>query len=232
MEQTDSNYLKMVDATLADLDKDKSFWEDDAEIKETVDAIVAAKNNVTEKNRTIPALVTTGYTSDKNNAYERAKKKALKLCKKLSGYAKKKRNNGLLAQVDYSKSSLSRGTEKEVIDRIQAILTTATTLLTVLTTFKVTAAEIADIKADITEYQGKIDNRSNTGTEKTVTVAAVDTDLSELHYQLDILDDLIEGFSDDEGFIARYKKSRVVIDYGKDKTKANNKTVANTAAKN
>jgi hypothetical protein len=116
----------------------------------------------------------------------------------------------------------------EAIIRCKAILDAATTNITSLAAFKVTEAGITSIRQSITAYEGYVDKRTSTTANRTVSGEEVTAVISRIRENLDTLDDLIDGLIDDEGFIARYKAARKIVDYGKGKTLKSKKADSTT----
>lgn len=221
MQQQDSNFISMLTATLANLKKNENLWAGDPEITETIGILERILNEVTNTTKTQSGLVGAGYTIDKNNVFDVIIDKTFRLCKKMSAYAKKKGDNALLALVDHSISSLSRGIEKDAINRCMAIADAADARLSNLTNFKITADDISAIKSLIVTYNQHVDGRSTTNNEKSALGKSLPDKIEILRHNIDILDDLIDGFIEDPIFIASHKSARVVNDYGTGKTLEN-----------
>ena len=77
------------------------------------------------------------------------------------------------------------------------------------------------IRQQIEDYNQHLEGRSTVKTSKTVSIHDISGQITSLNNHLIILDDMIEGYIDDDDMIARYKSARIVIDYGKGKTAKN-----------
>jgi len=221
MKQTDFNFLNMSDRVLSHMLVGIELWKNEPEIVEVVEEIKQKRDDVSEKGALESGLSGKGHTSAKDNTLDSLATKTCKLSKKISGYAKKRGLLNLIPLVDVSVTSISRGPEKEVINRCKAIADIAVKNMDDLVSFKVTVDEIEQIKNLISEYQLHIDNRSNTNISKSSSGEDISKDISEIRHQLDILDDLVEGSLDDNTFIRDYKAARLIDDYGKGKTLKN-----------
>lgn len=231
MEQDVVNYLNMTGGALDFLNKERTLWEKETELAEVVTDVEADYLTVLTTSTHIVGLKTQGITTLKNITFDLIMARTLKICKRMSGYAKKKGHQDLLPLVNHSDSSLRKGTEKEAITRCKAILDAAMANLTNLVNFKVKEADIAPIRQYITSYEGYVNSRTSTTSERTVSGEELMAIISRIRKNLDILDDLVEGLIDDEGFIARYKASRRIVDYGKGKTLKNSKVNKTTSDK-
>ena len=221
MNQSEFNYLNMSDRVMSHMLGGKLLWENDPEIVEVVEVIKYLRNDISEKGALESGLSGKGHTSAKDNSLDRLATKACKLSKKISAYAKKKGLLELIPLVDVSVTTISRGPEKEVINRCLAITGIAVKHFENLASFSVKKDEIEQIKNLITEYQKHIDNRSNTNISKSSSGEDIANDISGMHHQFDILDDLVEGTLEDNTFIREYRVARLIDDYGKGKTLKN-----------
>lgn len=221
MEQREFNFLNMTDRVLAHMLVGKLIWENEPEIVEVVAVIEQRRSDIAKKGAVEAGLSGKGYTSAKDNTLDTIATKTCKLSKKISGYAKKKGLLELIPLVNVSVTTISRGPEKEVINRCRAITDIAVNHIENLASFSVKNDEIELIKKLIFEYQNHIDNRSNTNISKSSSGEDIANDIGALRHQLDILDDLVEGSLEDNTFIREYKASRLIDDYGRGKTLKN-----------
>jgi hypothetical protein len=221
MNQTDFNFLHMTENTLGGLNKDKSVWESEPEIVKLIGIIQSDYDQILIKGANISGTLTTSYTGPKNDCFDKAVQATFKLSRKMSAYAKINNDGKVLPLVDLSMSALSRGIEKEILLRCQAIAQQAEALLPVLQKYKVTADEIAFIRQMAEECTEYAKQRSVASSDKVNDGKDIGALIISLRTNLDTLDDLIEGMIDDQAFISRYKSLRNVIDYGKGKTLKN-----------
>jgi hypothetical protein len=221
MNQREFNFLNMTDSVMSHMLIGKLLWENNPEIVEVVEAIKQRRNDITVKGAVEAGLSGKGHTSAKDNTLDTLATLTCKLSKKISGYAKKKSLLELIPLVNVSVSTISRGPEKEVINRCSAIADIAVKHLENLASFNVKTDEIEQIEKLISEYQNHIDNRSNTNISKSSSGVDIADDIGEIRHQLDILDDLVEGSLEDNPFIREYQATRLIDDYGKGKTLKN-----------
>jgi len=222
MQQRIINFLKMTSGIIAGMQKEKSVWEDEEEIVAVFTDVVNVYTNIESKNHGILGTDTTGFTNEKDNLFDKLTHLTYKLCKKMSGYAKRNKDYALLPLVDVSLLTLQRGIEKEAVERCAAIVEKATVLLPQLASFKVNDAQLTTIKEQIKAYNTSLDTRTATGGSLTVSGSEISERIAALREHFDVLDDLVEGLIEEEGFIARYKSWRRIVDYGKGKTLPNN----------
>ena len=221
MNQREFNFLNMSDSVMSHMLVGKPLWENNPEIVEVVALIEQLRNDISVKGGVESGLSGKGHTSAKDNTLDSLATKTCKLSKKISAYAKKKGLPELIPLVNVSVTTISRGPEKEVINRCRAITSIAVKHMENLASFSVKNDEIEQIEKLISEYQNHIDNRSNTNISKSSSGADITDDISAMRHQLDILDDLVEGSLEDNTFIREYKATRLIDDYGKGKTLKN-----------
>lgn len=221
MNQSEFNFLGMNDRVIAFMLNGITLWAEEPEIVDVVDAIKTERTAITVKGALESGLSGKGFTDAKNDSLDSFVAKTYKLCKKISAFAKKKGLLSLQPLVDISLSSLSRGPEKEVINRCKAITTIASDHLSELESFKVTTAEIDLINDLISDYNEHIDKRSTTNISKSSSGQDIANHIGSMRHQFNLLDDLVEGLLDEETFIRDYKAARMIDDFGKGKTLKN-----------
>jgi hypothetical protein len=221
MEQKSINFLKMTSNVIAGMDQEKAVWENEPEILKKYNEIKLGYETSNAKNQLILSADKTGFTIEKDNLFDNITQGTHKLVLKLSAYAKIKNDHVLLPFVDLSLSALSRGPEKEAVDRCGAIIERAVQMLPQLAMVKITTEQLEAIKQQIADYKNSLTQRSTLSTKLSVSNDEISKEIASIRINFDILDDLIEGIIEDEGFIARYKSWRKIPGYGKGKTLKN-----------
>ena len=222
MNQSYSNILTMVQAVLACMKKDQEAWSNEQEIVTEIEAIESDFKAAKAIDDVLSGMDSKAYTDASNQEYEIVVTLTLKLCKKLCVSARRNNDPALLLLANHSQSSITYGKRKGVISRCTAIINKAESMLEALQAYKVTENEITAIRQHIALFDIHTDERSNVKTDKTtLTQLNLPDYIQSIRQRLIILDDLVEGFLDDEDVIARYKQSRVVVNYGKLKTAKN-----------
>lgn len=221
MEQRSINFLKMTSGVISGMEQEKTIWETETEIANQHASIKSTFESIGSKNQLILGTDKTGYTSAKDNLFDDITHGTHKLTRKLSAYAKINKVHLLLPLVDLSLSTLTRGPEKEAVDRCAAIIEKAVQMLPQVASYKINQEQLDEIRKQIADYNTSLNERTNVSTNLKISGEEIDEDIANLRIMLDILDDLIEGIIDDEGFIARYKSLRKIPSYGKGKTLKN-----------
>jgi DNA-binding transcriptional MerR regulator len=229
MNQNQINYLNMAAGAIAGMRKEQALWENEPEIIAVFKSLVSVFDTISSKYEFMAGTSLPSYTTTKDNTFDRIIAATHKLARKLSAYAKIRSDFNLLPLVDVSVTGLSRGPEADVIKRCSAIADHAQKRLRELTSFKITEVELSDIKQLIADYNNHSGNRSTVSSDKLNTGREISSLISQLREKFDILDDLVEGLIDNDGFISRYKSLRSIIDYGVGKT-LKNKSTENTPA--
>lgn len=218
MRQTDSNFLTMVGSVLANLTKDQADWSAEPEIVTEVNAINAEYVRIREDLDLVSGLDPKGHTITKTITFETIIHATYKLCRKMCVYARRKNDRILFQLVNYSENALRAGMEKSALSRCSAIVKKAESMTDVLAPFKITRDELSGIQNLMTVYNQQVDGRSTVKTSKQVSVKDISGQIKSLKDRFAILDDMIEGFIDNDEMIDRYLASRIVINYGKGKT--------------
>jgi uncharacterized protein YeeX (DUF496 family) len=226
MKQTQFNFLNMLSGVLNGLNSERPVWENESEIVSLYDQLESEHNRIISLDGALSATDLTGYTAQKDNTFDQLIASTYKLAKKMSAYAKKNNIVTLLPLINISYSTLSRGPELEAVNRCAGIADKASELIDNLSSFKVTEAEIEAVRQLIEDYRKHAAERIAASKDKPVKGSEISQLLSNLRTNLDIMDDLVKGLIDDQGFIARYKSWRSIVDYGKGKT-LKNKAVEN-----
>jgi len=222
MKQLYSNLLTMLATMLASVKKDQAAWSGETEIAVEIAAIETEYHELKTIIDQLSGLDSRGYTDAGNQEFELIVSLTLKLCKKLCVAARRTNDSALLQLANHSQSSLHAGKHKEVISRCTAIVNKAESKFGVVQSYKVTLDEITIIRQHISTLDTNIDNRSNVNTDKTtLNQHRLPELVHSIRERLIILDDMVEGFIDDEDVVARYKQSRVTVNYGKSKTAKN-----------
>jgi len=221
MEQKAINTLKMVSNVVAGMEQEKAVWEGEPEIVKKNIEIKSVYESIGGKNLIILSTDKSGFTTAKDILFENITNATYKLLRQMSAYAKIKNDHVLLPLVDLSMSALTRGPQKEVVDRCAAIVEKAIQLLPQFSIVKVKAETLEIIKNQIKDFNNTLTERSTVSTNLSVSGEEIAQGIVTLKISLDILDDLVEGIIEDEGFIARYKSWRKIPDFGKGKTLKN-----------
>jgi hypothetical protein len=229
MKQNYINYLNMAAGVIAGMRKEQALWENEPEMVSLFNSLVSLFDTVSSKYEFISGTDLSSYTTSKDNIFDRIIAVTYKLSRKMSAYAKIRNDVQILSLVDQSFTGLSRGPEQDAIKRCAAIADHAQKRLSDLVAFKVTENEISALRQSITDYGSHTGERSTVSSDKINTGKEIGDLIAQLREKFDILDDLVEGLIDDDGFIARYKSLRSIIDYGVGKT-LKNKTAPKTVS--
>ncbi len=224
MRQTQFNFLNMLGVVLNGMNNERSLWENEPEIASTYSLLDTEYNQVNSLNESVSATDPGGLTDLKDNTYDQLMNTTYKLMKKMSAWAKKNNRLTLLPLVGISYSALSRGPEPESVNRCAGIADKAVENLENLASFKVTNADIDNIRQLITDYRKQASERTTVSKDKSEKGSEIVEKIKNLRNSLDIMDDLVKGLVEDQEFINRYKSWRNITDYGKGKT-LKNKTV-------
>jgi len=211
MNKRQLNYLTMAKATLACMESRKSEWNSINPVKKAVTVIGTLVSTLDTEIKKQYNLQTTGLTEDKNQKFENMCAQAFKTASKIKAFAKVTGNKILLDAVNFSESALKAGSENETIVQCKTILEKAQENKKQLTDYQVSQESINQLKQAIEAYTPLVAQRDATGDERVAATARINKYITNIREQLDILDDLTEGFFDEE-FIDIYRQARQIID--------------------
>lgn len=159
---------------------------------------------------------TSGGAAEKRAALQTLGDAACFVATQVSAYAAKTSNLTLQARVNYSRTSVTAGSEQDAVTRCQTIHTSATEHLAALSKYRVDAAKLTELDHAIKAFQALI----NAPRDSTAQSAAATKQLPALFKTTDALlknqlDKLMACFSASEPtFHAEYQTARVIVDAG------------------
>jgi hypothetical protein len=210
-----NNKLKMGQVTLACVNEsgNKAFWqgivgivEAVADVDATVTAIIGESQKQAARN---------GFSAEKQSARELLLLTAFTVCSGLTALAAATGNASLAAQSDFSRSSLAKGREQEVINRCQTLSDLGDANKVALAAkYNVSADDLDALDAAIIEFVG---SQAKPRNGRAISAAATKR-MEALFAKLDAtlnnqLDPLLEKFAATQpAFYAAYRTARSIVD--------------------
>ena len=204
----------MYGSVQAVLNRNKSKW---LTFEPMAEAVTAFDGPVAQIIALAPRQIrTSGGAADKRAALQTLGDAAWFVATQVSAYAAKTSNLTLQARVNYSRTSVTAGSEQDAVTRCQTIHTAATEHLAALSKYRVDAAKLTELDHAIKAFQALI----NAPRDSTAQSAAATKQLPALFKTTDALlknqmDKLMASFSASEPtFHAEYQTARVIVDTG------------------
>lgn len=213
MEITQTNKLKMTQATLGCLQDNAAAWTDIKGIQEASDSAQTLVDAIVE--RSLKQSAATGFAKFKTSARKTMLDTAFKVCSSLTSLASKTQDSKLSAQSDFSRTDLASGREQDVINRCQTLLDPGTANAAPLAAkYNVSANDLKALKtaiADFTAAQPKPRQGISASASATVELVDLFAQLDEvLNKQLDPLVETLASVT--PSFYNEYQTARAIVD--------------------
>jgi hypothetical protein len=216
MTQKQTNSLNMFLAVLKFLDDNNAGWNNSSIISNEVQDFRNTLQSIQEAAVGQQSADRIGYTKKKDQDLEKLVDLAYKLALRVKNYAVKINDPVLMQAVDFSKTGLLAGTEKEAVNRCLNIAAKAATVAgTASPDYKITPeliTQVTDTAALITPETAERDVQHGMHANATSGLTAL---VSTAHTQLKQLDDLIEADADEDStdFVRKYFIMRRTFDH-------------------
>ena len=222
MNHFEKTFWDMQKASISYARDNETIWVGNAIIKEDVDLLIA---NEKELNITVISQSesdTGGLVNQKKQDMQLLGKDCYRLNRSLSHMAKKTNDQVLLKSVDLSESSLMGGEEREIIIRMNALLSTARGKLNDLAAYGVTAAQLDGLDARLKKLGELPDTISvQSGNRKSATRTIKEL-INEARVIFDRIDDALEAMISDEKFLDGWFDARKIKGRHRSKSNGNN----------
>ena len=189
---------KMAQASLETVNKHSALWQGVPAYVTAVATLDETVTSITNAARTQTAR--SGDAAAKGSAFQTMVNAAFTVCSALKALASATSDRKLYAEVDFSRTDLSRGRETDVVNRCQTILNLGTENAEVLAAkYNVSATDLKAVKTAIAEF-GELQPKPR---QSKATSAAATRELETLFATLDEvlnqqIDPLTEKFRDSD----------------------------------
>lgn len=203
--QTD--YLGMTQDVLTLFDKKDAVWQNLTVVKEVVEG-VRILHSRTENPAQKQYEGTDSLTAEKDVLFERMIDLTHKTSRKMAGYARSKKDVGLLTAIDFSRTALEAGSESDAKKRCLFVLNKAKENVSKLADYQVTQVEIDELEAAIKAYEKMPALRNTVGGESVTATTNIGAIISTLRESFEILDDFVYSMIPDADFVNTYRNLR------------------------
>jgi hypothetical protein len=219
MRDTQSNYLNMANAVIQHFDGNFNVWNNIPlvvsgvnSLKNTTEAINIAA--IKQKNSS-----PTGYTAAKERARNELESLVYRTTVRLRSYARSTNNDVLTAKLNFSQSTLDRMKHNDLLTYCRLVVAACGEYLPELANYKIDSNTINELSQSIERTSLLYAERDTVVDERIEATADLEKLFSTIRNQLKILDDLVEGYIDNDTFVATYFNARRIHDLGRTKAK-------------
>jgi hypothetical protein len=221
MRTVQSNYLNMINAVRRHLETNSNVWSNNPlivggviSLNETGEAIKAAATKQQNSNPT-------GHTVAKERARNELEELAYRASVRLRTYARLTNNDALAAKLNFSQSALDRMKHNDLLTFGRVVVAACEKHLPELANYQIDSNMVKELSQSIERTASLYTERDTVVDQRVEVTADLDKLFAVARNQLKVLDDLVDGYIDDEIFIATYLNARRIHDLGGRKTKTN-----------
>jgi hypothetical protein len=224
MRTVQSNYLNMINAVRGHFSANTSVWSNNP-------LIASGVNNLNETGDAITAAATkqkinnpTGHTVAKERARNELEELVYRTSVRLRTYARLTNNDVLAVKLDVSQSALDRMKHNELLTFGRVIVAACEEHLSKLENYQIDSNTVSALSQSINLTASLYTERDTVVDQRGEVTADLDKLFTVARNQLKILDDLVEGYIDNETFVATYFNARRIHDLGGRRTKKDEQT--------
>jgi hypothetical protein len=212
MKKTQSNYLNMASAVLKHFDNHPSEWSNITIIASGVKkayAIVDAINEAAKKqSENNPA----GYTATKEQTRDLLEDTIYQTGLRLRSFARETDNEILLKKTNFSRSTISLMTTNNLFILSGTMADACSEYLAELVEYQIDRSTVDSLNNLATQTKTLYAQRDTVIDERMEATARLNQLFTQLRKQLKTLDDLVEGFVENDTFVATYFNARRIHD--------------------
>jgi hypothetical protein len=209
---TQSNYLNMSNAVLTLFDEHAPAW---------TDSVVVA-DGVQQFRTTVATIVTAatkqgdndpkGHTAAKERARDELENLVYRTALRLRSYASKVGDDVLKSKTLYSRSDLDRLKQNDLLNCSRVILNVCIEKLPELSAYLIDQSTVDSLQQCIDRAGELYAHRDTVEDERMEATAHLGLLFDQARKNLKAIDDLIEGYVDDEEFVAAFFNARRIHD--------------------
>ena len=215
MTQKQNNSLNMFNAVLQYLNDNNAEWNANTLISSGIKAFSNSVDTINKQAATQTGSNKKGYTTKKDQDLENLVMLAYKLALRVKNYAVNINDAVLKQAVNFSRTELEAGKEKDIVDRCNNIIDKANSIVAAAPAeYKITPDLIAQVTTAANAIEPDTAERDVIGGTHTGATMQISTLFTTARTNLHTLDDLIEGDADDDSseFVTNYFIMRRTVD--------------------
>jgi hypothetical protein len=223
MKISQSNYLNMSHAVLTHFDNNVSAWSGIRVVSDGVGklriTLTSITNAATKQGENNPV----GHTAAKEHARDGLEGLVYLTALRVRSYARTADDDVLLEKVHFSRSTLDILGINDLLTRSRLVLDACVAHLSALTDYQIDKKTIADLQQRIDQTAQLYALRDTVIDQRMEATAHLQQLFGQARKQLKTLDDLVEGYVEDDAFVATYFNARRIHDLRGRKVKTGEK---------
>jgi len=212
MTTNQSNYLNMLNAVLSLFDSHPAAWA----------AIVTVAGGVERLRTTLEAIIETakqqdandskGHTAAKEHSRDLLENLTYQMAVRMRSYAAVAGNEVLRKAAQFSRSDLDNMKTNELLTHCRVVADACDASVVELTDYRIDAKTVDELRQRIKQTAQLYAQRDTVIDRRTEATDRLKRLFSQARQQIKALDDLAEGFVDDDIFVATYFNARRIHD--------------------
>jgi hypothetical protein len=223
MKISQSNYWNMSNAVLKHFDSNQPVW---TNIRVVADGVRLLRNTLTD----IAGTATkqgennpVGHTAAKEHSRDKLEGLVYQTALRVRSYAGIESDDVLLEKMRFSRSSLDNLGINDLLTRSRIVLDACVAHLPVLSNYQVDQNTVAELQQLIDQTAQLYALRDTVIDQRMEATTRLQNLISQTRKQLKTLDDLVEGYVEDDVFVATYFNARRIHDLKGRKVKTEQK---------
>jgi hypothetical protein len=212
MTTNQSNYLNMANAVLSLYDSNSAAWAGIVTVAGGVERLRATIASIIETAKQQDANDSKGHTVAKEQARDLLENLTYQTAVRMRSYAAVAGNEVVRAAVQFSRSDLDRMTTNELLTHCRVVADTCDANVAALADYRIDAKTVDDLRQRIELTAQLYAQRDTVIDQRMESTDRLKKLFSQARQQLKALDDLAEGFVDDDTFVATYFNARRIHD--------------------
>jgi hypothetical protein len=217
----------MMNAVVRHFDDNSNVWMNNPLVVERVNSLKttgeAIKTAATKQKNTDSK----GHTAAKERARNELESLLYRTAIRLRTHARLTNNDVLMAKLNFSQSELGRMKHNELLTCSRVVAAACEEYLPELANYQIDSAMVNELRQSIELTSSLYAERDTVVNQRVEATAGLEKLFVDARSQLKVLDDLVEGYLDDETFIATYFNARKIHDLRGKQAKTNEQNPEN-----
>jgi FixJ family two-component response regulator len=202
----------MMNAVTQHFGNNSNVWNSNPLVINGVNNLIETGKAIEEAAKKQKANSPTGHTAAKERARNELESLTYRTAVRLRSYARSTDNDVLTAKLDFSQSTLDRMKHNDLLTCSRMVVAACKEYLPKLIIYQIDNAAVDKLSQSIEQTSLLYAARDAVVDQRVEATADLEKLFTTARNQLKILDDLVEGYLDDETFIATYFNARKIHD--------------------
>jgi lysyl-tRNA synthetase class I len=212
MKDGQSNYLNMTNAVLQHFDDNASAWNGIPVVVTGLERLkktgAAIRDAATKQKNNNP----TGHTAAKERSRDKLENLTYRVAVRVRSYSRATDNDVLTEKLIFSRSALDRMKHNDLLTCSRVVLNTCNEYLPSLSDYQVDQTVVDELAQSIEQTAQLFAERDIVVDQRMEATSDLTNLFTTARDQLKVLDDLVEGYVDDDAFVATYFNARRIHD--------------------